>query len=167
MQRKHELPALRTGHKDPFLPRTSREADHRVDDAFPCRDHTELQHSATNVHVCRGAQLGRFLTVNLGSQIISFVGCAVHVEFEKVRHDNDGLRSIAVLEHRKFQSFSTINKKAAAQTVAVPNNPIAATVPADKELTGFGIARGRFSFSHGRSPLLNRSPAAGYLLIDA
>jgi hypothetical protein len=158
MQLEHQLGALCSRHEDPLQPRTSREANHRFDNAFPCRDDTGLQHSVTtelarelSFHVS-GERLGRFSMMNPGYRVIAPWGCAAHIEFENVRHHDDGLRSIAVLEHRKFQSFSAINKKASAQTLSVPNNLVAAAVLADKELAEFRIARGRFAFVHDSSP---------------
>src|SRR4051812_42140679 len=78
---------------------------------------------------------------------------AAHVELENPRNHDDGLRALAVFEHRKFQGLRPIHEQAAAEAVLILNHPVAAAVPADQEHRRFRATR-RGRFVHDTSPLV-------------
>src|SRR5262245_636223 len=53
-----------------------------------------------------------------------------HVQFEHPGHHDHGLRSVAVLEHGKFQCFRTIDKETAAQSALISGDPMPVSVSA-------------------------------------
>jgi hypothetical protein len=56
-----------------------------------------------------------------------------HVEFETIGHHDDCGVSVTVLVSGEFQSGGAIDEQAAAAVIGVLNDPLAATVSADKE----------------------------------
>jgi hypothetical protein len=57
----------------------------------------------------------------------------MHIEFENARNQDDGLRPIAILKHRKPERRDAIDEKSAAQTALVLNDPVSTAVLAHQE----------------------------------
>jgi hypothetical protein len=58
---------------------------------------------------------------------------AMHIEFKDARNQDDGLRSVAVLEHRKPKRRDAIDEESAAQAALVLNDPVSAAVLAHQK----------------------------------
>jgi hypothetical protein len=71
-----------------------------------------------------------------------------HIEFDLVRQFDDRLGMMSVLEQRVFQRLGAVDEQAAIEAVLLLGDPLAASVPADKDDGGSGAARGRFDEFH-------------------
>jgi hypothetical protein len=58
---------------------------------------------------------------------------AAHIEFKTSRNHDDGARSISVLGTHESERCITIDKKAAASSVLVLNDPVSAAVLTNHE----------------------------------
>src|SRR5271169_2500488 len=58
---------------------------------------------------------------------------ATQIELENTGNHDDGLGPMSVLEHREPECLRAVDEQAAAKSLLVLNNPVAATVLADKE----------------------------------
>jgi len=63
--------------------------------------------------------------------LINCLGLDADVELENSRHHNDCLRSVPILEHRKFDCFGAPNEQASTETLLILCDPIPAAVFAD------------------------------------
>lgn len=70
-----------------------------------------------------------------GGRAILVAGLRTHVELEDAWDHDHGLRPVPVLEHREFQRFGAVHEQATAKAALILDDPVAAAVPADPELT--------------------------------
>ena len=108
----------------------------------------------------RGRSGGTSLKGNIGGErdLRCDTRVTAHIELENSRNHDDGLGPMSILKQRKPQRFGAIGEQAATTVLLVLNNPIAATVLADKEEGGF--RRGRFLFVHDTFPFCGAPLAA-------
>jgi hypothetical protein len=82
-------------------------------------------------------------------------GLGAHVQFQNAGHHDHGLRTVPILEHRKLQGFSAVDKEATMKPALILHDPIAVAILANQEERRFRSAqRGRLAFVHGTCPLL-------------
>src|ERR1700730_6658587 len=86
--------------------------------------------------------------------LMNCLGLGGQIELENAGNHDHGLRAIAILEHRKFQSFGAVDEQATAEALLILGDPVAVAVLADTEEPGQrGRARrGRFVLTHDTSP---------------
>lgn len=63
--------------------------------------------------------------------MLDCLGLAAHVELKDSGHHDNCLRSISILEHRKFHGFGAIDEQAATKTLLILRDPISPAVSAD------------------------------------
>src|SRR3977135_571018 len=66
-----------------------------------------------------------------GLHVLCWYGA--QIELENAGNHNHGLRTIAVLEHCKFQCLRAVHEQAAAKASLILDDPVAVAVPADAE----------------------------------
>jgi hypothetical protein len=69
----------------------------------------------------------------VGWQAMRRTRLAAHIELKNTWNHNDRLRSISILKHCELECFCAIDKKSAAASLIVLDDPIAPAVLADQE----------------------------------
>jgi hypothetical protein len=78
----------------------------------------------------------------------------IYIQLEDSWDNDDGLRTVAILEHGEFEGFSSVDEDPAAEPFLILHDPMAVAVLPDAKQTRMrrGLRRGRFGFIHGTSP---------------
>ncbi|WP_349253227.1 hypothetical protein [Bradyrhizobium sp. CB3481] len=66
-----------------------------------------------------------------------------NIDFDLARHFDDSVRMKAILDQRVFERLSAVNKYAAKNAILFAGNPVAATIPAEKDGRRCGATRRR------------------------
>jgi hypothetical protein len=90
----------------------------------------------------------------VGLRLMRDTRLAAHIEFQNTGNHSNRLRPVAIFEQRVAQRFCAAHEQAAAYVLLVLNNPIAASVLANKEKERIRVRcrRGRFLLAHDTSP---------------
>jgi hypothetical protein len=69
----------------------------------------------------------------VGRRALAHSGSDAHVQLQDAGYHDHGLRTVPVLEHREFQGFSAVDKKATMKPALILDDLIAVAVLADQE----------------------------------
>ncbi|WP_167523767.1 hypothetical protein [Bradyrhizobium sacchari] len=78
-----------------------------------------------------------------------------NIELDFARQLDDGLRMMAIRAQCVFERMGTVHEDAAKNAILFADNPVAATISANKDARRCGAARRRFDKLHDQHPSIS------------